>query len=131
MKVLTNTAVLVEKEEEKESKNVVELKLVSSDGNPPSSGNWLMDLPIGQVFLIQDKQKPRDFMLGLFRLIGKEGKAVVLMTTASQDPIYVNPSRFCSQYDCYEKVAVVVTESLPKEQEEVLEEANDERDRVQ
>lgn len=141
MYVITNKGVFIEKDtqeqeiEEKEIRlkkyEVIQGGLSTAGGEPPSlSGNWLRDLPMGTVFLISDKSKPRDFMLGLFRVVGKETKAVALQTTGSNDPIYVNPYRFCNQYELFETLAVLNTEDVPAEQEQEEEKKDDEGNRT-
>jgi hypothetical protein len=52
-------------------------------------------------------------------VVGRETKAVALQTAGTNDPIYVNPYRFCNQYELFEVIAVLNTEDVPEEQEHV------------
>lgn len=124
MHIITSKGIFIERdpqEQEKEVKLKPKLEVIQgglSSGEPPLiTGNWLRDLPMGSVFLIADKYKPKDFMLGMFRLVGKEKRAVALQTVASNEPIYVDPTRFCHQYELFETIAVLNTEDVPEEKQ--------------
>lgn len=130
MYVITNKGIFIEKDTQEEEEKEIRLKkfeviqggLSTAGGEPPIiSGNWLRDLPLGTVFLISDKTKPRDFMLGLFRVVGREQKAVALQTAGTNEPIYVNPNRFCNQYELFETIAILNTEDVPAEEEQEVE----------
>ena len=107
------------KETKKEKTNVVELKLVTGGGEPPvSSGNWLKDLEDGTVFFVQSKLDFKDFNLLLFRLEGKAGphnKLICIRSPNLPKEIYVDPHRFCNQYNLYHTEGVM---KVPEKQEE-------------
>lgn len=88
------------------------LVLLPGGKEPPTTANcWLERFEIGTIFIIQSKNDPMDFTLGLFKLVGVEGiqsKAYILMSPSMEKPIYVNPVRFCNKYSLYDTVAVVV-----------------------
>lgn len=104
---------------EKESNNVVDLKLVSGGKEPPADGNWLRELEDGTIFLIEDKNS-HDFNLGQVRLLHKEEKSIYLGFIVNGNPItsFVNPIKFCQRYRLYETLGVV--KDMPKETIESL-----------
>lgn len=103
-------------EEEKETKQV-SLKLITGGKEPPqSTGNWLKDLEDGSVFFVQNKVDLRDFNLVLFRLEGKAGtndKVICLRSPNLPKEFYVDPHRFCNQYNLHHTEGVMI---LPKEE---------------
>lgn len=105
-----------ETEEEKETKQV-SLKLITGGKEPPqSTGNWLKDLEDGSVFFVQNKVDLRDFNLVLFRLEGKAGtndKVICLRSPNLPKEFYVDPHRFCNQYNLHHTEGVM---QMPKEE---------------
>lgn len=102
-----------EEQEEGENNNVTEFKLLQGGKEPPSTdANWLSELEVGTVFLVQDKNKPTDFTLGQFRLMEKTEKSCFIATMI-EDKIQtfpVNPVRFCNRYSRWEVLAVIKTQ---------------------
>lgn len=119
--------------EEKEER-VVDLKLIKGGKEPPTftGNNWLSDLPEGTMFFVNSKTDPLDFSLGLFQLVKKEGKVIILWSPEIREPdgrpkdIFVNSNRFCNRYMLYQQVCVL----SPEEQKEQRENY-DERNRIQ
>lgn len=111
-----------EEQEEGENNNVTEFKLLQGGKEPPStSSNWLSDLEVGSVFLVQDKQQTNNFALGQFRLVEKTEKSCFLATVMDDkvQTVPVNPVRFCNRYSWWETLGVIKTS------EEIREETNE------
>lgn len=85
--------------------NVV--RLAYSGGG--SADNWLLNLDIGTVFLSRKKAalgNTQDFTYGVFCLLSKSEKGVRLVVGegVQQQPVWVDPVRFCNQMDFIEKI---------------------------
>jgi hypothetical protein len=85
--------------------NVVRLAFDGSGSNGP----WLNNLDIGTVFLARrklDMTSVKDFTFGVFCLISRTEKGVRLVVGEGmrQEPIWVDPVRFCNQMDFVEKI---------------------------
>lgn len=106
-----------EEQEEKEINNVVDLKLVGGSNTPPGE-DWLVNLEVGTVFLARDKKNLSNYNLGLFRLMEKTQKAVVLKTPALPTNLYILSNLFCRDYSLHEVIGVL---EVPQEQEETME----------
>ena len=119
---------IVVKEEEKED-NVVSLKLVQGGKEPPSFGgsDWLSKLEVGTVFFVESMNSG-SFALGLFRLVKKDNKVIVLNSPdvlevgpdgrSQPKDIYINPTRFCNQHRLYQEVGVLDFKQEEKEEED-------------
>lgn len=121
--IIPEQTIQQQEQEEKDINNVTEFKptLLMGGKEPPTFGggdNWLSGLETGTMFLIQDKQNPMDFNLGMFLLKEKTDKAVILATPTVPHPIYVNPVRFCNKYTHYETLGVFNGEGIGDETEE-------------
>ena len=107
-----------EKELDEEENKVVDLRLVPGGKEPTDPGNWLSELEEGTVFLIRDKHTA-DFNLGLFHLIKKTDKSVLLFTNVNTEIYtYVDPRRFCNKYVLHEILGKIEKEkeiNIPKE----------------
>lgn len=101
------------------------LKLITGGGEPPhKTGIWLKDLEVGTVFFVQNAKELRDFNLQLFRLEGKEGthqNVICIRSPLLPKELYVDPVRFCSQFNLHHTVGVMAfpTTENNKEQENV------------
>ena len=94
------------KPNEEDFNNVLDFRLrderPATDGNPPSS-NWLVDLDVGDIFLIKDRQSA-DYVLQKFEIIQKqiEDNRVVaveiMMDQNTEVWLFVDPIRFCSRF---------------------------------
>lgn len=112
-----------DEEEELRRRKMPDLKLLQGGKGPPTEDHpdWLSDMPIGSIFLVQHRNQPAEFTLGLFHLVDKTEKgACVLFTKGSNLPAYVNPSRFSRLFTLYEFIDV-----LPIEKEVKVEEGED------
>lgn len=115
------------KQEEKNT-NVVDLEewkgRLATDGFiPPDDPNdWLMKLPTGAVFLVQDRTS-NDFHTPMFKIVDKTAKSVFLVTTAAQQPMSlpVNPIRFCRKYSLHELLGIISTVEEKEEEQELYE----------
>lgn len=113
---------------EKDVKRIMtpHLKLITGGSEPPNkTGNWLKDLEIGTVFLVRQAVNPmtgqvsKDFNLHMFRLEGKEGsqqQVICIRSPKSQEEIYVDPIRFCSQFDLHHSIGIMF---YPEKNEDV------------
>jgi len=123
---MANVQIMDEDNLDKEKDNVVtfEPKLLIGGKEPPSTGDtWLDKLEVGTCFLVADNN-PMEFMLGLFRISERIGKATVLNSPAAPGNLYVNPISFCRKYRLYETVGV-----LMDKKEEEQKEGTDDGDR--
>lgn len=122
---------ILEQQEEGENNNVTEFKLLQGGKEPPStSSNWLSDLEVGMVFLVQDQQPIRpinSFALGEFRLMKKTDKTCWLATITETgiQTIPVNPVRFCNKYSKWEELGVIVSQEQIDEKETEAKEGED------
>ena len=111
-------------EQEKDNVVAFEPKLLIGGKEPPSTGDtWLDKLEIGTCFLVADNN-PMEFVLGLFRISERVGKATVLNSPSAPGNLYINPVAFCRKYRLYETVGVL----MDKPQQE---EKSDDGDREQ
>lgn len=99
-----------EQQEEKES-NVVDLKLIGGSNNPPD-GNWLAGLELGTMFLARNKQNRNDYNLGLFRVVEKTEKSVVVRNPQIAYNLYLVPEVFCKAYDLHENLGVIEEKTI-------------------
>ena len=130
MRIDTPTAIYIENQEEKEDKKLdyKGLKSITGGKEPPTiTGNWLTPLAVGTLFRVQDKTKPRDFILGTFIKVAQD-KGTVLQSPVQTELIPVDPARFCNQYDLYEVLTVLSPEETNKEKKE---EENDDSNRTE
>lgn len=123
---------LQSKLKQEKDNNIVTLISIPGGKEPPSTTEtWLDKLEEGTVFVIQDKQNPQDFALGLFKLVSREGtdgKVIVLVSPSFEKPIYVNPTRFCNRYTLYDTLITIKDEAIQEEapiEEESLEKKDD------
>jgi hypothetical protein len=108
-------------EEELRRRKMPDLKLLQGGKGPPTEDHpdWLSDMPVGAIFLVQHRNQPTEFTLGLFHLVDKTEKgACVLFTKGSNIPAYVNPSRFSRLFTLYEFIDVLPMEEKKEETEE-------------
>ncbi len=109
---------LAEEQEESNKKPMTELKLIrggKDDGIPPSSGNWLKDLPVGTVFYAQNRVDIKDFNLVLFRLEGKDGpndKIICLSSPQLPKPSMIDPNRFTNAFSLHHSYGVIASEEI-------------------
>lgn len=105
-------------EEAKES-NVVDLKLIGGN-NPPMDGDWLSPKEIGNCFLAVPKNERSNYICGLFRVVGKFEKVVVLASPSSPTNLYVIPRRFCVAFDEQENLG-----NMQEQEEQPVENADE------
>ena len=97
--------------------------LALAGGEPPIlGGTWLRGLDLGTVFLVREKITAHNlrpnYVLGLFRVVEKSSKSVVLQAPSVQGNLYVDPDGFCKVYDLYENFGTLATEDQEKENAE-------------
>lgn len=117
-KLLTNT-------EEQEETNILpfERPKLRMDPKDPDDPIWLNNLGLGTIFLAR-KKHTKDFVLGMFCLEGKSQKAVYLLEQSMGDKsIAIDPTRFCSEYECFEilrdhETYMALVEANTKQQQE-------------
>ena len=118
-------ALLKEKEKDNVLMNfaVIDGGKASNSGfnTPPSDGDWLTPLEIGTIFLVQEKNNPKNFNLGQFQIADKTERSVFLASNLNGlVKTFVVPTIFCNQYRLYEVLAVVVPEQeLEEKKDEV------------
>lgn len=114
-------------------KAMFEPKLITG-GQPPSSGNWLMDLPIGTRFTVKMRTKTENFMCLDLELVNKTSRTAMLYELSTGQPFggngRVDPARFTMQFDFVEKLPSLeeMLEALP--QETIMENNNGHSDRA-
>jgi len=95
-------------DKEKDTVVAFEPKLLIGGKEPPSTGEtWLDKLEVGTCFLVADNN-PMEFVLGLFRISERVGKATVLNSPSAPGNLYINPVAFCRKYRLYETVGVLM-----------------------
>lgn len=118
-------SMLLNNEEEEKVSTLMNFAVINGgkDSGPPvDTSDWLTPLEIGTIFLVEEKNNPRNFALGQFQLVSKEQKAVYLISMLNGVVhTFVKPPAFCAQYRLYEILGVVKTQ-----QEEIKEESKDE-----
>jgi hypothetical protein len=112
-------------QEEKEQYLKLVVDNVTGGKEPPDGETWLDKMPIGSCFLAKEARNPMEFVLGLFRIGSRSGKATVLNSPQIPGNLYVDPVAFCNKYRCYEDLGVMIT---PDEEKEI---ANDDGDRLE
>ena len=110
----------IKKQEEEE--NMLEGKLLTGGKGPSDSTNWLENLEIGTIFLIEDRQSA-DFNLGHFKLVDKTEKACILASSVLPQPVFVNSFRFCQKYRLFEDLGTIKEEEDTKVLKDPKEEA--------
>lgn len=104
-------------EEKKEIKKVTNLRLITGGGEPPNkTGNWLKDMEPGTVFFVRATSPSKDFNLYMFQLLGKEGtnsSVICLRSPLQPKEQYVEPNRFCSQFELHHSMGVLY---IPEEE---------------
>lgn len=107
-----------EQQEELRKRKMPDLKLLPGGKGPEDGPDWLSAMPIGSLFLVQHRNPPSEFSLGLFHLVEKTEKgACVLFQRGGNLPVYVNPSRFCRLFAFYELIDIIQIEELQKDRE--------------
>ena len=120
--MLENTGkihLVVDNEQEKEHK----VQLVTGGKGPSDPNDWLKDLELGSIFLIQNKYDTNDFNLGQCKLVSRTDKSTVLafLLPSSPEPLVgpIDPYRFCKKYRLFETLGIV------REPEDISEEDTD------
>ena len=106
---MSNVVALKQEQEEEETK-IVTLELIKGGKEPPIGGaDWLTNLEVGMLFLVQSKTNPMDFNLHTFWLEDKKfgGKVCVLRTEKLPEELLVNPVRFCNSWLLYHEIGIV------------------------
>lgn len=89
-------------------------------GQPPSTGNWLTDLPVGARFSVYSKNDLKNFMALDLEIVNKTDSSVYLYELSTGNPLgqtgRVYPPRFVQQFNLLERFPDIV-EMLPKEEE--------------
>ena len=127
---MSGRALLKEEETEEEKDSVVSLKLITGgkDGGGRSSGTWLDNIEVGEVFYAQSTN-PQVSQLIVWRLVELDGKVHVLVSPEfmEMDGEMVRPKRqahdpvrFCRQWNLYQRIGVFA-----------IKEKEDDGDRVQ
>lgn len=116
---------------ERERNNVTHLKLIKSDGGN-TTGNWLLDLPVGTRFAVQS-QDPKNFMALDLELVWKGVKTAVLYELTTGQPLGGNgrvvAQKFTNLFSKVEDLGFA-EEVLPKEQKETEEDTHGSGDRT-
>lgn len=95
--------------------DVAYLKLATGGKEPPADGNWISQLDVGTIFLVQRKNAGAEFALGRFVLVGKTSKTVIVMAPNNpQIQDCWNPVRFCRQFDLYEILGIIEDGPAPE-----------------
>lgn len=97
------------------------LRVIQGDGGGTSSGNWLLDLPIGTKFSVVSRDNPKNFMALDLEMVNKGPHSAVLYELSSGQPMggsgRVVASRFVG---CFQLLEIIPTyeEMIEKFQEE-------------
>ena len=103
------------KEEETEKTPFVPRVIQGGKGpSDPLGPDWLSALDIGTTFLIQNK-KDTAFTLGQATVVYKGFKGVLLLMASQQEPIWVDPIRFCNNFRWYETIQTAEEAKTEKE----------------
>lgn len=77
-----------------------------SGTNPPD--DWLSELEVGTIFLVEEKNNIKNFNLGQFQVVTKTDKAVHLASMLNGlVQTFVKPLAFCNQYRLYEVLGII------------------------
>lgn len=75
---------------------------------PPSTGNWLLDLPVGSKFSVQSRDNPKNFMALDLEMVAKTNRTALLYEVSTGQPLggtgRVVASRFVNQFDKIEDI---------------------------
>lgn len=114
---------MVDLERENDLTNVVPfIAPKTNEQGPKDPLDWLSNLEIGTVFLVQNK-RANDFALGQFILLHLFEKSAWLTTTTNQkQDLYVSTSRFSRDFTLYEIIAKIEEPTTEIKQEETTEE---------
>lgn len=105
------------KEEEKDINYMADNVTLMTAGTGTDDTSWLAKLPVGTIFLISD-MKSADFNLGHFKLLERTDKGnCILVSSISQQPIFVNPGRFCQKYAMAENLGIFIEQDVIEEDE--------------
>lgn len=92
-----------------ERKKVTDLRLITGgkDGDG-FNGSWLVGLPIGSIFLVQESGRDPQFpsfllMQYYLNYISPSSRSVMLITGADRkQEVFVDPVRFCNRFRLHE-----------------------------
>jgi hypothetical protein len=93
-------------EEDERIANPPKLTLITGGKGPPDdpdNPDWLTKLDNHTTFLVESK-KDSNFTLGQFTIVLKLKKAILLLMEGAKQPIWVNPLRFCRDFNKFEIV---------------------------
>jgi hypothetical protein len=93
-------------EEEERSANPPKLTLITGGKQPPDdpdNPDWLSKLDNHTTFLVQ-KRNDSTFSLGQFTIVIKLKKAILLLMEGAKTPLWVDPMRFCRDFNKFEIV---------------------------
>jgi hypothetical protein len=96
---------LIIKPDDNEEENVVKFQpRIITGGKQPPSDYWLLNLPVGSVFLTKGKAQAAGFALGEFHVVYKSDKAVHLMSNVEgpETHLWVDPMSFSNQFRLFE-----------------------------
>jgi hypothetical protein len=110
---------VVNKQEEEKDISMSNITLMTA-GTGGDDKNWLSKLPLGTIFLIQDVSSA-DFNLGHFKIVDHTDKSVILASSLTNTPIFVDPNRFTQKYRMYENLGVFTETDAIDEVEEKTE----------
>lgn len=108
------------------TKRIPMLKLAIDNTDGTSSGNWLLDLPVGAKFSVESKVDPKNFMLLDLELISKTNRSATLTELHTGQPLAgtgrVSATRFVNTFNKVETLTTyedmindVVVGGVPKE----------------
>lgn len=122
-------------EETEERTNVVDLKLVRSEEEPPFDGTtpgWLMRLNKGTVFTVYDKKDPANYQLLQLQVVAKSEKSMILYENL-RDVLFgrPHPARFEQRFTLSEILKEFTEEELRELQQKDEVASNEQRDRIQ
>lgn len=115
-----------ELDEEVITKRIPMLKLAIDNTDGTSSGNWLLDLPIGTKFSVRSRVDTKNFMLLDLELESKTNRSAFLLEVNSGQPLggngRVDANRFVATFEKVETLTTyedmindVVVGGVPKE----------------
>lgn len=90
----SNQRELEERSQVRENEKQWVPQIITGGKEPDDPSNWLINLPLGTVFLTKSQKEP--IVLGLWQIVYKKGKAVRLANPENyEEKLFVDSDAFC------------------------------------
>lgn len=111
-------------QEEEEEDTIMNLAVIQGGkslggGGSEDNPDWLSQLEVGTIFLVEEKGNPKLFALAQFQIVDKTEKAVYLVSRLNGViQTFVKPMAFCNQYRLFEVLGVISQEPIEEKVDE-------------